>query len=674
MQIERENKTILNQRDYNIAGNKIRAFYDNQDKLVFVIDNTVDDFKQNALLVITSVGNRKWDDILSNDYNVNLENIRPKYDNKYQKLDIEYDGLSVYDSLIQNHINNNDIDDDLKNLNQFRILSVRRATNERLNMANITAEKARKTIDTTTETISDLNDKIKDLREKLSLQRRAIGTEPTKQSAAKILRTEAQIEISNSKLKRAKKRLENAKKRLHIAEQDISDARKILSDIPENDPDWSISKSPIVPEIMNDDIKTETHTSDEDDDFDLDKYLTETEDLDVETDDNDNEIAPILTKDPKILDETIAFKPINFNSDIDHTESNEQSIQNNPNNDLSEPYASSAIDTDEDNEIIQDSEKETINDSVDVSESEQQENISKQPLSFTPPTVSPISLPQMPESDVWLDDNLKQEEPTVNRSNDAEQSNNFDYAQSKDIQNTPIPEKKTFYEPHTKEINAVSSLRRPSSPLALQSVTPTENNDTITNQNLDNTTNMQIETKRPNRAGKLYYLLLIMLIILSIFTLWLYKKSEIGNGVPNLLSETSTDNLFVQDAPEIKPEPVEITDPTTTQETIIEEPVPDQPTIPEEVVSPEPEPVEVIEPEHPTADIVDKPEYDVSDADVVPAGSGTAPNTITLCEDGSIPNSDGCCTGEILTTMDETEELACCPENGGDCFPPIINE
>lgn len=49
--------------------------------------------------------------------------------------------------------------------------------------------------------------------------------------------------------------------------------------------------------------------------------------------------------------------------------------------------------------------------------------------------------------------------------------------------------------------------------------------------------------------------------------------------------------------------------------------------------------------------------------------SEPAPATIT-CEDGTVPDTNGCCTGEIYTDMGE-QGFNCCPETGGDCFPPI---
>ena len=41
-----------------------------------------------------------------------------------------------------------------------------------------------------------------------------------------------------------------------------------------------------------------------------------------------------------------------------------------------------------------------------------------------------------------------------------------------------------------------------------------------------------------------------------------------------------------------------------------------------------------------------------------------------LCEDGSKPNQFGCCEGETFTDMGNLV-FACCPDDGGTCYPPI---
>lgn len=41
-----------------------------------------------------------------------------------------------------------------------------------------------------------------------------------------------------------------------------------------------------------------------------------------------------------------------------------------------------------------------------------------------------------------------------------------------------------------------------------------------------------------------------------------------------------------------------------------------------------------------------------------------------LCADGTKPNKYGCCAGETFRDMGNLV-FACCPDAGGDCFPPI---
>ncbi len=54
-----------------------------------------------------------------------------------------------------------------------------------------------------------------------------------------------------------------------------------------------------------------------------------------------------------------------------------------------------------------------------------------------------------------------------------------------------------------------------------------------------------------------------------------------------------------------------------------------------------------------------------------PAAPESEPQAATItCEDGTVPDTNGCCTGEIYTDMGE-QGFNCCPETGGDCFPPI---
>ena len=48
-----------------------------------------------------------------------------------------------------------------------------------------------------------------------------------------------------------------------------------------------------------------------------------------------------------------------------------------------------------------------------------------------------------------------------------------------------------------------------------------------------------------------------------------------------------------------------------------------------------------------------------------------ATESVLTCEDGSLPDANGCCAGEIYTDMGD-QGFNCCPSTGGDCFPPIL--
>ncbi len=55
-----------------------------------------------------------------------------------------------------------------------------------------------------------------------------------------------------------------------------------------------------------------------------------------------------------------------------------------------------------------------------------------------------------------------------------------------------------------------------------------------------------------------------------------------------------------------------------------------------------------------------------------PAAPVMEPEDAALtCMDGSLPDANGCCAGEIYTDMGDMG-FNCCPEGGGDCFPPIL--
>lgn len=54
-----------------------------------------------------------------------------------------------------------------------------------------------------------------------------------------------------------------------------------------------------------------------------------------------------------------------------------------------------------------------------------------------------------------------------------------------------------------------------------------------------------------------------------------------------------------------------------------------------------------------------------------PAPAAEAATDVLLCLDNTEPDANGCCTGEIYTDMGD-QGFNCCPEAGGDCFPPMF--
>ena len=54
-----------------------------------------------------------------------------------------------------------------------------------------------------------------------------------------------------------------------------------------------------------------------------------------------------------------------------------------------------------------------------------------------------------------------------------------------------------------------------------------------------------------------------------------------------------------------------------------------------------------------------------------PATDAATTEAVITCEGGALPDEYGCCPGEIYTDMGE-QGFNCCPEAGGDCFPPIL--
>ena len=82
---------------------------------------------------------------------------------------------------------------------------------------------------------------------------------------------------------------------------------------------------------------------------------------------------------------------------------------------------------------------------------------------------------------------------------------------------------------------------------------------------------------------------------------------------------------------------------------------------------------EVIEEEYEAVDMVDTPVVTVAEPAVEYEYEYTdeySENEVPMCEGGASPDRFGCCPGETYTQIDNGG-FVCCPDAGGDCFPPL---
>ena len=373
---------LLTSIDFKIEGNLLSAFYKDDD-LIFVLDKTINETKPNVLLVIDTIDDRKWDDILSNDYNVTLELIRPKIGNKYRKLDIDYDGLDIYKKLIECYKNGTDLTNSLNELSNFRNSSIKMAASQRLVSSQNKIRKSSITVDKTDKTLSKLQEDFKKLRLKLQKQRKK------NEDQEKIKKTEDRIRNLILKMRRSKKRLKRAEKRLETAKKDSDISEEILRQ----------------------------------------KYTIKTiKAVDVMS---DEEVKPLFDKDPEIMDEKIAFKPIDFDSD----KFNEEEVVPNMSNIISDKDEDIDIEYNKSSEnslidsikpIEEDSFLEKTKDNQEEIKEELKNTEIEEPVKFVEPLTRPVS----PISGQTVKNNNK--EKIITNNNDVLSSSQI-------ISNRPSP-------------------------------------------------------------------------------------------------------------------------------------------------------------------------------------------------------------------------------------------
>lgn len=623
--------------NFDIDGNKFTGYFDASHKLIFVLDETRTEWTPNILLVMNRNGDRKWGDVLANDYKLDLEDIRPKENNKYQKLDIDYEGLSDYNKLIIDYRAGADLAESKTALDEFRIELGQRLAGIRLELARREIATATATIEKSDEAVQKLRAQTKSLKAKHSEQKSQIGKKPTKESAAKILKIQSQIEKNDEKLKRAELRSKRAKKRLEDAQRDSAEAQEILN------------RKVVGADIIRPKKSTRREPPS------LNPIQEKEEKIEIEAPKMADEPKPLFEQDPEIIDEKIAFQPVEFMA----------------------PEASFAP-----------------------------------PVYEKPAEPIPTPMPAAPENIA-------------------------------PVTNTEIPTPQPSRPDITAEIPVAAQ------PIYTMPLPPTARPMPI-NTGYKQMPITQIETggRKPNA---LYYIMLIILIGLSVLTLWLYQSRMDKNTTPELTvpteaavtGTTATAPHKIAPTPSAAPTPAPqgnspfiITDETAPQAAAqpeepapIEEPQqtqaqPEEPA-PMEEQAPQPaapvaeesaaapaedsgfieppttstEPETSAEPEtvsepiaQPTSNAdVNKPDYEVTgsesyaNADQANADNGylvSAPDQAAataapadsngqMCADGNSPDEDGCCAGESLTFQESANTYVCCAIDDAQCYPPM---
>ena len=568
----REKKSLPNLKvmEYDIAGNVLRAWRGGDGKLVFVVDGTIDEFKPNVLLIIDEYGDRKWDDVLENDFGISPDSVRPRVDNKYQKLDIEYGGLDVYAKLIDAYENDtNDLDAAIDELIDFRDTVIRRAAKARLSAANDIIAAANDTISRTEGTIAELRKKHKDLRVRLGEQKNSVGRKPTKESASKILRTESQIDAVMEKLSRADKRIKNARHRIEIATEDANAARDLLARQRDNKNNKNGAVAIVKPNLVlpvtnrvpalqqsfnepqeSDMAKQNNETDNEkmienDSDEVVSKFTTpkfESQPTDENMSDDTEEVKPLLDEDPEILDEEIAFKPVEFDDIKPRVVEEESTARPKPDSDagMVRPLAFSNSDSDDD-ESQEEKYEERYQEREEIERSDDIPVIN---------AIKSVDAPAPMDTD------------TTGQFSNSQYDN---IATTQPVSPRPAP--------------VGGGYSRPLSPIT-GTAAP-----------------RPVDAQTRNRSSVAYYMLLILLIVLSVFTLWLYQKKN-GGTVPFL--NAPADGI-IEEA-ETKPVDTPMVDDTDTARDL---PLPEPIVEPE--IEPEIEPEPVVEPEPDVPVVIDKP-------------------------------------------------------------------
>jgi hypothetical protein len=337
---------VITKQDFSAGGINFSAWVLPGGKVAFVVDDTHDDIIPDSMLVLEPDPlnpDRKWDDILRGNFDVDPEEVRPRIDNKYQKLDILYEGLEQYQIAVDEIISHRKASSGaVSNLKNIRLAAAVQHGSKRLADNRAILAKVSKTLNVSEETGAKVKGRIKELKTRLIDQRASVGREPTKAAAAKILKTQSMIESAEEKAKRNNARTRRTLKKISAAEAEIESALARLrmleglgADVGDLDAignetnhpgGFATTPPPLAGNYEDDEPEEETSYAETDEE---NSYIPDDEE-EVE----ESNIAPLLADDPNIIDEGRAFRQV----ELDANESDD--ITTTPVGEADHPFAS----------------------------------------------------------------------------------------------------------------------------------------------------------------------------------------------------------------------------------------------------------------------------------------------------------------------------------------------
>ncbi|MDR0449009.1 MAG: hypothetical protein LBG89_00920 [Rickettsiales bacterium] len=279
---------MLFKKDFSAGGISFSAWLDTHDHAAFVLDMTRDDILPDAMVVIdqdASNPDRKWDDILRKDFDTDPEIVRPRQDNKYQKLDILYMGLSVYQAAVDHMMTHGDASGEIiRDIGSFRLNAAAASAAKRIADNRVILKKVSKTMESTKKTAAKIRAEIAQLTERLAAQKTAAGFQPSRAAASKILKTQSMIEALQEKDERNDTRAKRTAKKIAAARREIQE----FADRLERLRGLGAETAPLA---------------------DADDY----DEYDYDGDESESPaIAPLLDDDPNIVDKSKAFQKVDY--------------------------------------------------------------------------------------------------------------------------------------------------------------------------------------------------------------------------------------------------------------------------------------------------------------------------------------------------------------------------